>query len=93
MLIRYFGAAKAAAGAEEERLAAGSLEAPTLHALLEHLAARPAAETGTAPEGAPGLKSVISRSTFLVNEFAARDRSVQLTDADTVDILPPFAGG
>ncbi|WP_442864152.1 MoaD/ThiS family protein [Arthrobacter sp. ATA002] len=36
---------------------------------------------------------MISRSTFLVNGFAARDRSAVLSGGDTVDILPPFAGG
>ncbi|MBP3044112.1 MoaD/ThiS family protein [Arthrobacter jiangjiafuii] len=86
MLIRYFGAAKAASGVEEETL---DLSGATLQSLLELLAGR----HPTASAGAPPLKSVISRSTFLVNGFAARDRSVPLQPQDTVDILPPFAGG
>jgi len=86
VLIRYFGAAKAAAGIEEEILDAGPLE---LGELLEKLAAR----HPDAPEGTPVLQTVIDRSTFLVNEVAARNRSVVLASADTVDILPPFAGG
>lgn len=95
MKIRYFGAAKAAAGVEEETLAGlepgadGVAEGAPLSELLEFLAARHTSP----PEGAPPLKSVISRSTFLVNGFAARDRSVPLAGGDTVDILPPFAGG
>ena len=86
MLIRYFGAAKAAAGIEEETLDAGPLE---LGELLEKLAA----SHPDAPEGTPLLQTVIDRSTFLVNEVAARNRSVVLAPGDTVDILPPFAGG
>ena len=91
MLVRYFGAAKAASGIEEETLddGAGVPENATLHGLLEYLGARHA----DTPAGTPPLKSVISRSTFLVNGFAARDRSLALTPGDTVDILPPFAGG
>ncbi|MBD8042917.1 MoaD/ThiS family protein [Arthrobacter sp. Sa2BUA2] len=86
MLIRYFGAAKAAAGLEEETLDLGRLE---LGELLEKLAAR----HPDAPEGTPVLQTVIRRSTFLVNEVAARNRSVVLEPGDTIDILPPFAGG
>ncbi|MDK1360355.1 MoaD/ThiS family protein [Arthrobacter sp. zg-Y1219] len=98
MLIRYFGAAKAASGREEEILSAGpgpdgasesAYGGESLHDLLEFLGSRPS----TAPAGTPPLKSVISRSTFLVNGFAARDRSMVLAPGDTVDILPPFAGG
>ena len=103
MQIRYFGAAKAASGVEEETLPGlepgvdGVADGAPLSELLEfladrHAAAPDAASPGT-PPGTPPLKSVISRSTFLVNGFAARDRSMPLAAADTVDILPPFAGG
>lgn len=96
MLIRYFGAAKAASGVEEETLDGGPGAGPenaTLHDLLEYLGARHAGAPAGSPAGTPPLKSVISRSTFLVNGFAARDRALQLAPGDTVDILPPFAGG
>ncbi|MCC9193946.1 MoaD/ThiS family protein [Arthrobacter sp. zg-Y916] len=86
MLIRYFGAAKAAAGVEEEILDAGPLQ---LGELLEKLAAL----HPDAPDGTPVLQTVIGRSTFLVNEIAARKRDMLLHHGDTVDILPPFAGG
>ncbi|MBO0896622.1 MoaD/ThiS family protein [Arthrobacter sunyaminii] len=95
MQIRYFGAAKAAAGVEEEILAGlepgvdGVAEGAPLSDLLDFLATR----HDSAPGGTPPLKSVISRSTFLVNGFAARDRSLPLAASDIVDILPPFAGG
>ncbi len=86
MLIRYFGAAKAAAGKEEETLDAGPL---TLAELGEKLGAR----YPSPGNGAPALATVIARSTFLVNETAARNPAMVLQDSDTVDILPPFAGG
>ncbi|MCQ2001928.1 MoaD/ThiS family protein [Arthrobacter zhaoxinii] len=86
MLIRYFGAAKAAAGTEEEHLDEGPL---TLAELTEKLSARyPSPGTG-----APALATVIARSTFLVNETAARNPDLLLQPEDVVDILPPFAGG
>nr|WP_231713704.1 MoaD/ThiS family protein [Arthrobacter sp. zg-Y916] len=85
-MIRYFGAAKAAAGVEEEILDAGPLQ---LGELLEKLAAL----HPDAPDGTPVLQTVIGRSTFLVNEIAARKRDMLLHHGDTVDILPPFAGG
>ncbi|MGF9663475.1 MoaD/ThiS family protein [Arthrobacter crystallopoietes] len=88
MIIRYFGAAQAAAGIGEE-----TLDLPngsTLGELLRLLAERHAVP---AAPGAPELATVINRSSFLVNELAARDRAMKLIDADTIDILPPFAGG
>ena len=93
MLIRYFGAAKAASGVEEETLPVGGPggvpSGASLNDLLELLGSR----HPQAPADTPPLKSVISRSTFLVNGYAARDRSMILESGDTVDILPPFAGG
>ncbi|EMY35169.1 sulfur carrier protein ThiS [Arthrobacter crystallopoietes BAB-32] len=88
MIIRYFGAAQAATGTGEE-----ALDLPngsTLDELLRLLSDRHPAPAGP---GAPALATVISRSSFLVNEIAARDTSMKLIDADTIDILPPFAGG
>ena len=86
MLIRYFGAAKAAAGTEEETLLEGPM---TLAELGEKLAAR----YPSPPAGTPSLATVIARSTFLVNETAARNPDLLVAEEDTVDILPPFAGG
>jgi molybdopterin synthase sulfur carrier subunit len=36
---------------------------------------------------------VIAKCSFLVNGIAETDRSRVLIDGDTVDVLPPFAGG
>ncbi|MHA7210538.1 MoaD/ThiS family protein [Arthrobacter sp. MDT1-65] len=82
MLVRYFGAARAATGVDEERLPGGR----TLDAVLADLRARPTS-TG------PSLAKVLDRSSFLLNEVALRDPSTVLRDDDVLDVLPPFAGG
>lgn len=83
MLIRYYGAARAATGRDQETLDG---EGITLAALLTDLGAR-------YPDGTPRLASVIQRSSFLVNETAMRNQAHLLAPDDVVDILPPFAGG
>lgn len=95
MLVRYFGAAQAAAGVAEEAvdMPAG---AATLNEVLLELVRRHPAELPRGGEGvrrAPSLSSVITRSSFLRNETAVRDRTSRLADNDVIDILPPFAGG
>jgi molybdopterin converting factor small subunit len=81
--IRYWAAAKDAAGMAEE-----SVEAVTLaEALADVLAARP---------GKDHLRQVLSRSSFLVNGLPVRrDRHEEtvLEDGATIEVLPPFAGG
>ena len=81
--IRYWAAAKEAAGVPEE-----SVEAPTLAAALGAvLAARP---------GDDRLRQVISRSSFLVNALPVRrtaHEETSLEDGATIEVLPPFAGG
>ena len=84
MLIRYFGAARAAAGTPEETLAfAGG-------SVSEVLAAIGSRHAGTA---SPSMEQILSRSSFLLNEVALRDRTRTVTDQDVLDVLPPFAGG
>jgi molybdopterin converting factor small subunit len=83
VLVRYFGAARAATGVDEERLAGGR----TLAAVLADLQARPGAS------GGPSLAKVLARSSFLLNEVALRDPATVLQDDDVLDVLPPFAGG
>jgi len=86
--VRYFAAARAAAGVEEERfeLEAGSTIADLLEALLS-------VERPEPPAGTPPLPRILSRSSFLLNEVAVRDHAVVLKADDVVDVLPPFAGG
>ncbi|MHA7290122.1 MoaD/ThiS family protein [Arthrobacter sp. MDT3-24] len=88
MNVRYFAAARAAAGVEEELfvLPAGATVADLLEAVLAVDRAEPAA-------GTPPLQRILSRSSFLLNEVAVRDRTTVLNPGDVVDVLPPFAGG
>jgi molybdopterin converting factor small subunit len=80
-LIRYWAAARAAAGVTEE-----PYEAATLEEALR------AAKAGRGAEFA----RVIARSSFLIDgaPVGTRDHAtVELTDGATVEVLPPFAGG
>jgi sulfur-carrier protein len=76
--VRYFAAARAAAGVSEEKAAA-----PTLAALRRSL---------VATRGS-GLERVLGSASFLVDGLAWHDAEAPLPPGSTVDILPPFAGG
>jgi len=81
--VRYWAAAKQAAGVAEEVLTAG-----TLAELLTAVRARHPA--------APALEGVLARSSFLVDGEQAGNRppaSVTLREGAVVEVLPPFAGG
>ncbi|MDR7279990.1 molybdopterin converting factor small subunit [Catenuloplanes atrovinosus] len=78
--MRYFAAARAAAGTSEETL---DSPAATLDALLTELADR----------HGDRLASVFARASYLVDGAAWRDRTAALPADPTVDVLPPFAGG
>jgi molybdopterin converting factor small subunit len=86
--VRYFAAARAAAGVEEEGfdLPPGATVADLLEAVL-------AVERAEPPSGTPPLQRILSRSSYLLNEVAVRDRTAVLNPGDVVDVLPPFAGG
>lgn len=81
--IRYWAAAKAAAGTAEEPYRA--------HTLAEALAA-----AHTRHGDQPAFARVLSHSSFLVDGDPVGTRehtTVPLTDGGTVEVLPPFAGG
>jgi molybdopterin converting factor small subunit len=81
--IRYWAAAKAAAGVPEE-----SIEADTLGEALN------TAVASRKPDGR--LAAVIARSSFLVNAdpVGRADReSIMLDEGVIIEVLPPFAGG
>jgi molybdopterin synthase sulfur carrier subunit len=78
--VRYFAAARAAAGMEEETVAI--LEGMSVTELIERLSARN-----------PRLATVLRRCSFLCDGVAVRDRTEPLRTNQTVDVLPPFAGG
>ncbi|ULE35347.1 MoaD/ThiS family protein [Mycobacterium sp. IDR2000157661] len=78
--VRYFAAARAAAGNDEETIRLQP--ATTLAELVASLSAR-----------GENLAKVLLRCSFLCNGVAVRDDTMVLSDAQTVDVLPPFAGG
>ncbi|BCW82229.1 MoaD/ThiS family protein [Arthrobacter sp. NicSoilC5] len=88
MLVRYFAAARAAAGFEEEKF-----QLPEGATVADLLAAIAAVERAEPPAGTPPLSRLLSRSSFLLNEVAVRDQATVLGPDDVVDVLPPFAGG
>jgi molybdopterin synthase sulfur carrier subunit len=79
--VRYFAAARAAAGVEAERVAVPV--GATVDILLKTV------------RGAHGdeLARVLERCSFLLDEVAVRDREARLHDGAVLDVLPPFAGG
>ena len=80
-LIRYWAAARAAAGTAEE-----PYDAATLAEALTAAAAGRGAD----------FERVLARSSFLVDgaPVGTRDHAgVALPDGGTVEVLPPFAGG
>ncbi len=80
--LRYWAAAKEAAGTAEQTVTAQTLADALVLA------------RGT---GAPGrLQAVLARSSFLINGSPVGRRaaeSVQLADGAVIEVLPPFAGG
>ena len=88
--LRYWAAAKDAAGVAEEKV-----DAPNLAAALE--AGLEAVAAGTpASERAERLRLVLDGSSFLVDGEPVGKRphdSVMLADDAVVEVLPPFAGG
>ncbi|MEW2219978.1 MoaD/ThiS family protein [Streptomyces sp. NPDC006990] len=81
--IRYWAAAKAAAGTAEEPYEAGTLAD----------ALRSARETHA---GRPEFARVLLRCSFLVDGDPVGTRThdaVRLSEGGTVEVLPPFAGG
>lgn len=83
--VRYFAAARAAAGVAEEvvRVGRSTEVAPT---------AGDAIDAVTAAHG-DRLAAVVTACSFLLNGVAVRDRSVEVHDGAELDVLPPFAGG
>src|ERR1700728_2101043 len=103
--LRYWAAAKEAAGIAEEAVSAGTLA----EALAAALASANGDAGGAGPDGAAGpdrrgerggrnarLRAILVRSWFLVDGNPVGTRApeaVVLGDGSVVEVLPPFAGG
>jgi sulfur-carrier protein len=80
--MRYWAAAKDAAGVAEHQLSADTLAAALAAALEIH--------------GGAQLSAVLDRSSFLIDGHPVGRRaadSVVLADGNVIEVLPPFAGG
>ncbi len=80
--IRYWAAAKDAAGVSEQPVTADTLAA--------------ALAAVTASDDRARLRAVIARSSFLVDGAPVGRRAaerVELRDGSVIEVLPPFAGG
>ena len=78
LTVRYYAAARAAAGVAEEVMPGDTLDALRTTMVKAH---------------GDRLASVLSVASFLVNGVAWRDKDAPLPPGSTVDVLPPFAGG
>jgi molybdopterin converting factor small subunit len=78
--VRYFAAARAAAGVDSAFVAVPT--GSTIADLIKRLGADNAE-----------LERVLRRCSFLCDEIAVRDLSSEIYRDQTVDVLPPFAGG
>ncbi len=80
--LRYWAAAKDAAGVAEQTVTADTLATALAQAGESQVRAR--------------LELVLQRSSFLVNGAPVGRRaaeSVQLSEGAVIEVLPPFAGG
>lgn len=79
--VRYFAAARAAAGCDSEEL-----EVP-VGSTVDHVIEVMRRLHGEA------MAKVLQRCSFLLDEIAVTHRRRSLTDGAILDVLPPFAGG
>ena len=78
--MRYFAAARAAAGSDSEQLTVPA--GATVGELVDGLGGR-----------SRELSRVLLRCSFLCDGIAVRDKAQRLQGGNTIDVLPPFAGG
>jgi sulfur-carrier protein len=81
--VRYFAAAQAAAGADSETVTLPP--GTTIAELVKNLAGR-----------GEHLANVLGRCSYLCDGIAVHKETIEtaaLRSGDTVDVLPPFAGG
>ena len=87
--VRYFAAARAAAGVEQEEVTLdGQLRSGATREQFIELLTSLHREV---PAGEPPLSRVLPQCSFLVDGVALTDGKV--VPGNRVDVLPPFAGG
>ena len=75
--IRYFAAARAAAGTD-----GATFDAATLRQILDQACSANSA-----------LAHVVSQCSFLVDSVVVHDENITIADGSVIDVLPRFAGG
>ena len=91
VLVRYFAAARAAAGTDSETLTLDEHgPAGASRREVEELLVRRHPEP---PPGQPPLAQVLARSSFLLDGVACPDPATVLPAGAVLDVLPPFSGG
>ena len=78
--VRFFAAARAAAGVESDAVAL--TPGATIDDIVSELCCR-----------SDELARVLQRCSFLCDGVAVRKRTNSLVAGQTLDVLPPFAGG
>ena len=76
-IVRFFAAAKAITKTSEIQ-AAGRNVAEVLEVAKKEF---------------PGLATVLTKCSILVNEISCTDLNTAIGQDDLIDVLPPFAGG
>jgi sulfur-carrier protein len=92
--MRYWAAAKQAAGVAEETLPAATLAEALTEARSRHTPGGGAA--GGTAAGAGSFEAVLARSSLLVDGEQVGRRGMEqvtLRDGAVIEVLPPFAGG
>ncbi|MET0865575.1 MAG: MoaD/ThiS family protein [Nakamurella sp.] len=79
--VRYFAAARAAAGTAQEQIT--SRATPSVGAVLAIAADRHGAQLG----------KVLQRCSYLLDAVAVHSTDAPVGDGQVLDVLPPFAGG
>jgi len=94
--VRYFAAARAAAGGAEELLTVPALAEISMadagHAPAARVTVAAVLSVASDRHG-PGLARVLLRCSYLLDEVAVHGTDTGVRDGQVLDVLPPFAGG
>ena len=92
--VRYFAAARAAAGVTEETLPVPAVSR------AERPGEKPDAGTtvgrvlaAITDRHGPSLNEILGRCSYLLDEVAVHGPHTAVRDGQVLDVLPPFAGG
>jgi sulfur-carrier protein len=92
--VRYFAAARAAAGLAEEKLTVPVAEQPTDGGVAACGGITVAAVLAEAADRhGPALANVLRRCSYLLDEVAVHGTGTVMRHGQVLDVLPPFAGG